>query len=233
MLDKLVWPGEVTLFYGRPASGKTMTCLAYCARMRPSIFIYTEGGSALSLKQKLKNVYGVEDGVSFIVARTEDDLNKLLGGRTGEESIKPLHKVIDFEPKLIVVDSITWFYSGKVKRASGGQMGLIAKEFQGKVELWARYLFQFKCPIIWTAQQKSTLGKTLEEAEKKEKVEAENNKPTEQEFIGGSQIAHATKTWIRFEAIDEQPRFRLTVRRGDEMNQSLTLSIGDLVNYAR
>jgi len=239
LLEKLIWPGEITVFYGKPAAGKTMTCLAYCARMRPAIFIYTEGGSAISLKHKLKKVFGVEDGVHFIVARTEDDLNRLLGGRTGDEKVRPLHKRIDFNPKLIVVDSITWFYSGKVKRTKTN-IGLITKEFQGKVELWARYLFQFKCPIIWTAQQKSVYGKIMEEAEKKKKKGKEQEEPKEeepkkieQEFIGGSQIAHATKTWVRFEGLDEEPlRFRLTIRRGDDMHKTAILSLDDLIRFA-
>ncbi|MEM4591749.1 MAG: hypothetical protein QW555_07975 [Nitrososphaerota archaeon] len=219
-INNLLWPGEVTLFYGPPGSGKTLTTLRLCSEHKPSIIINTETGDpeARALKHTLKTLFGEVDGVKILVARRQAELNNLLGGKSKEVGdVEGLRKIAE-NPALIAVDSITWHYAGEVKRAQPQYKAMIAQEFQGRVELWTRYLFQFNCPIIYTAQAKSRVGVALQD-------QPQNG--VELEFIGGNALGHIAKTWVKFQKIDD--RIRLTITRGENMGEVMEFTIAELV----
>jgi len=236
VIDRLgggLWPGEVTLFYGNYASGKTLTALAICVQLsnrlkKKAVYINTETGEPdCSLSKKTASIFGDISNVVFIAARTNADLNNLLGGRSkGEEAtIMGLAKLVK-DPCIVVVDSITWHYAGEVKRAKPEYKSMITQEFQGKVEMWSRYLFQFGCPIIYIAQAKSQVGKMLKQRQEQEQ---EQGQELEYEWIGGNTLGFISKEIYKFTGLTNR-RIKITKFRGEDQGKEIIVDLSDLTN---
>jgi RecA/RadA recombinase len=235
VIDQLgggLWPGEVTLFYGNYASGKTLTALAICVQLsnrlkKKAVYINTETGEPdCSLSKKTASIFGDISNIVFIAARTNADLNNLLGGRSkGEEtSMAGLTKLVK-DPCVVVIDSITWHYAGEVKRARPEYKSMIAQEFQGKVEMWSRYLFQFGCPIIYIAQAKSQVGKMLRQKQEEDKQDQE----LECEWIGGNALGFISKEIYKFTGLANR-RIKITKFRGESQGKEIIVDLSDLTN---
>ena len=229
VLDKLgggLWPGEVTLFYGGFASGKTLTALAICVQLsnrlkKKAVYINTETGEAdCGLSKKTASKFGDISNIVFIAARTNADLNNLLGGKTKGEETTALAKIVK-DPCVVVVDSITWHYAGEVKRAPPQYKSQVTQEFQGKVEMWSRYLFQFGCPVIYIAQAKSQIGKAMS----KEATSDEQ----EPEWIGGIALGHIAKDHYKFMNLGGK-RIKIIKTRGEGMGAEVVVDLNDLSN---
>jgi RecA/RadA recombinase len=239
VIDRLgggLWPGEVTLFYGNYASGKTLTALAICVQLsnrlkKKAVYINTETGeSDCGLSKKIASNFGDISNVVFIAARTKAALNNLLGGKSreddeGEEKIEKLAKFVK-DPCIVVVDSVTWHYAGEVKRARPEYKSRITQEFQGKVEMWSRYLFQFGCPIIYIAQAKSQVGKMLKQ---KQEQEQEQGQELECEWIGGNALGFISKEIYKFTGLANR-RIKITKFRGEGQGKEIIVDLSDLTN---
>jgi len=232
VIDRLgggLWPGEVTLFYGSFGSGKTITALAICVQLansvnKKAVYINTETGERdCGLSKKLAQNFGNISNVVFIAARTNDELNVLLGGRRKgkeDEIDKGLAKIVQ-DPCLVVVDSITWHYAGEVKRSPPQYKSQVTQEFQGRVEMWSRYLFQFGCPVIYIAQAKSQIGKAISREAPSEEVEAE--------WIGGNALGHISKEIYKFVNLGTK-RFKIVKIRGENAGKEVIVELTDLKN---
>ena len=236
-----LYPGELHLFYGPPASGKTLGCLtivAYYLNLNPdkyAIYLDTESldPKCRLLKrtvEKLEKVYGLGDvlpRIHFQGFTSHGDLHAFLSGKKdAKPNIKDLVKKYDVG--ILVIDSLTRFYAKEMNNAPPSMRPSIAGRFGAKLMVWLDILGDLMgkpdiepFPILGTAWMKSS--RIAEALRKTKPSEVDSHLEDDREFLGGKVLAHSSKIIYRVIRIENAVTF--TQIRGPHMGKIVKLTI--------
>ena len=245
-IDELggLYPGELHLFYGPPAAGKTLGCLVISLHFldtypdRHVIYVDTESLDPRcrllwKTAEKFGKLLGLEvlDRLHFFGFTAQQDFHEFLGGRArGKEkklTVKELAKSYDIG--LLVLDSITRFYAKEINNAPPPQKPQIAMRFAGKLMVWMAELGEIMkkpdigpFPILATAWMKSSRVAQLLK-KKTDAEEIDQHLDDTREFLGGKALAHSAK--LIYRVLRNGDTISFTQIRGPNMGKTAKLKI--------
>ena len=236
-----LYPGELHLFYGPPASGKTFGCLTIVLHYlnanpdKHALYLDTE---SLDLKCRLLKSMAekfvkcfeldesVLDRVIFYGFVSHGDLHAFLSGREKKESVKDVMKKVDVG--ILVIDSLTRFYAKEMNNAPPQMRPQIASRFGAKLMVWLDTLGDLMkkpdigpFPILATAWMKSS--RIAEALKKTSPSEVDSHLDDEREFLGGKVLAHSSK--IIYRVIRQGNIVTFTQIRGPHMGKISRLTL--------
>ncbi len=240
-----LYPGELHLFYGPPASGKTMGCLTiviHYLALNPdkhAVYIDTESLDPKcrllrKTAEKLVNAFKLGDDIlskiHFFGFTSQGDLHAFMSGKKeAKPSIKDLVK--EHDVGVLAIDSLTRFYAKEINNAPPSMRPQIAGKFGARLMVWLDTLGDLMkkpdveaFPILGTAWMKSS--RIAEALKKTTASEADSMLDDEREFLGGKVLAHSSK--IIYRVIRRGNVITFTQIRGPYMGKTAKLILSQI-----